>query len=110
MHADYTVGNIGVTYPSIDYEILRKSFTGKCTATVTSVVCMKKGVYLVDKMASLAWATAACGFFLIILGSLNVCEVSPGKYSLQPGRPGCSIHTSLYANRGDFDGRSSLDV
>ena len=24
--------------------------------------------------------------------------------------PGCSIHTSLYANRGDFDGRSSLDV
>ena len=30
--------------------------------------------------------------------------------SLQPGRPGCSIHTSLYANRGDIDGRSSLDV
>ena len=29
---------------------------------------------------------------------------------LQPGRPGCSIHTSLYANRGYFDGRSSLDV
>ena len=27
---------------------------------------------------------------------------------LQPGRPGCTVHISLYASRGDFDGRSSI--